>query len=246
MIQLNNVTKAYAGSPTPAVDQLTLRVAPGEIFGFLGPNGAGKTTTIKMMVGLLKPDAGTIMINGRDVAGQPLEAKRELGYVPDNPEVWDKLTGLEYLGFIADIFVIPAGVRSERIEQLASAFEMTGALTARIGSYSHGMQQKIVLMGALIHRPPVWVLDEPMTGLDPRTAHILKELMAEHCRQGNTVFFSTHVLEVAERLCHRVGIIRHGRLVAAGTLDELRAQQGADSSLEDIFLELTQDEEPSA
>jgi len=239
MIEINSVTKTYAKGSAPAVDGLTLRVRPGEIFGFLGPNGAGKTTTIKMMVGLLRPDSGTITINGYDVQRQPLAAKRQIGYVPDTPAVWDKLTGLEYLGFIGDVFGIPADARRERIAELAEAFELKGALTEQLGAYSHGMRQKVLLLGALLHRPPVWILDEPLVGLDPRTAHLLKELMAEHCRQGNTVFFSTHILDVAERLCHRVGIIRKGRLIAEGTLAELRAQQG-EGTLEEIFLELTE------
>lgn len=239
MIEINGVTKTYGKAGEPAVAGLTLRVRPGEIFGFLGPNGAGKTTTIKMMVGLLRPDSGTITINGYDVLRQPLLAKRQIGYVPDTPAVWDKLTGLEYLAFIGDVFGIPGELRRQRIAELAEAFELKDALPEQLGSYSHGMRQKVLLLGALLHRPPVWILDEPLVGLDPRTAHLLKELMAEHCRQGNTVFFSTHILDVAERLCHRVGIISKGRLIAEGTLAELRAQQG-EGTLEEIFLELTE------
>jgi ABC-2 type transport system ATP-binding protein len=214
-------------------------VKPGEVFGFLGPNGAGKTTTIKMIVGLLRPDAGTIRINGYDTVTQSLEAKRQIAFVPDTPEVYEKLTGVEYLNFIGDIYGVAAADRRQRIERFADIFELTGALADRISGYSHGMQQKLVLMGALLHKPPVWILDEPMVGLDPRSAHTLKELMAEHTRQGNTLFFSTHVLEVAEKLCDRVAIIKKGKIVAAGTLDELRQGQ-ANESLEEIFLELTQ------
>lgn len=238
MIEIKSVSKSYGKGAKKAVDDLNLTVNPGEIFGFLGPNGAGKTTTIKMLVGLLSPDSGTIRINGHDIMQQPLEAKRQIAFVPDTPEVYDRLTGLEYLNFVGDIYGVSAQDRRTRIERLAATFELAGALTDRIGGYSHGMQQKLVLMGALLHNPPVWILDEPMVGLDPRSAHLLKELMAEHTRNGNTLFFSTHVLEVAEKLCDRVAIIKKGRIIASGTLDELRQRGG--ESLEEIFLELTE------
>ena len=251
MITFRGVSKSYHNGGTRAVDDLSLEVRPGEIFGFLGPNGAGKTTTIKMLVGLLRPDQGQITVRDVDVGTSPLEAKMQIGFVPDTPEVYDRLTGLEYLNFIGDVYGVAPRERRQRIERLAEAFELTGALKDRIGGYSHGMQQKVVLIGALLHEPPVWVLDEPMVGLDPRSAHDLKELMADHCARGNTVFFSTHVLEVAERLCDRVGIINKGRLIALGTLEELRRGQGRDGggrdgegrdgdSLERIFLELTE------
>lgn len=239
MIEITGVSKSYGGGTKKAVDNLSLTVKPGEVFGFLGPNGAGKTTTIKMIVGLLRPDSGTIRINGYDTVAQPLEAKRQIAFVPDTPEVYEKLSGLEYLNFIGDIYGVSGTERRQRIERFADIFELTGALADRISGYSHGMQQKLVLMGALLHSPPVWILDEPMVGLDPRSAHTLKELMAEHTRQGNTLFFSTHVLDVAEKLCDRVAIIKQGKIVAAGTLDELRQGQ-ANESLEEIFLELTQ------
>jgi len=239
MIELLNVSKSYGGGAKKAVDNLSLTVSPGEIFGFLGPNGAGKTTTIKMIVGLLRPDSGTVRVGGYDVVTQPLEAKRQIAYVPDTPEVYDRLTGLEYLNFIADVCGISARERQERIERLADIFEITGALFDRIDSYSHGMQQKLVLIAALMRNPPVWVLDEPMVGLDPRSAHHLKELMVEHTRNNRTLFFSTHVLEVAERLCDRVAIINRGRIIACGTLDELRQGQTGET-LESIFLELTE------
>jgi ABC-2 type transport system ATP-binding protein len=239
MIELIGVSKSYGGGTKKAVDNLSLTVKPGEIFGFLGPNGAGKTTTIKMIVGLLKPDSGTIRINGCDISTQPIEAKRQIAFVPDTPEVYDRLTGLEYLNFIGDVYGVPGAERRERIERFATTFELAGALTDRISAYSHGMQQKLVLMAALLHDPPVWILDEPMVGLDPRSAHVLKELMAEHTRQGHTLFFSTHVLEVAEKLCDRVAIIKQGRIIAHGTLEELRQGQTGES-LEDIFLELTE------
>jgi ABC-2 type transport system ATP-binding protein len=238
MIEIIGVSKSYGGGTKKAVDHLTLTVRPGEIFGFLGPNGAGKTTTIKMMVGLLRPDSGTIRINGYDAVAQPLDAKRQIAFVPDTPEVYDRLTGLEYLNFIGDIYGVSPADRRARIERFASIFELTGALSERISAYSHGMQQKLVLMSALLHNPPVWILDEPMVGLDPKSAHQLKELMAEHTRQGNTLFFSTHVLEVAERLCDRVAIIKSGQIIASGTMDELRQRQNGES-LEEIFLELT-------
>jgi ABC-2 type transport system ATP-binding protein len=240
MIEIEGVSKSYGGGAKKAVDNLSLTVRPGEIFGFLGPNGAGKTTTIKMIVGLLRPDSGSVRINGCDMTAQPLEAKRQIAFVPDTPEVYEKLTGLEYLNFVGDIYGVSPADRKERIGRFAGLFELTGALSDRISAYSHGMQQKLVLMGALLHNPPVWILDEPMVGLDPKSAHTLKELMAEHTRQGHTLFFSTHVLEVAERLCDRVAIIKNGRIIACGTLDELRQQRPGGESLESIFLELTE------
>jgi len=238
LISLRGVTKRYQGGKV-AVDGLNLEIQPGEIFGFLGPNGAGKTTTIKMLVGLLTPDSGQVNVAGVDVLADPIAAKRRVGFVPDNPDLYDRLTGLEFLNFISDVYGVPVAERQERILRLGDMFELTADLKGRISSYSHGMQQKLALMSALVHEPPVWILDEPMIGLDPRSAHLLKGLMAEHVRAGNSVFFSTHVLEVAERLCDRVGIINHGRLVALGTLDELRQGDG-NETLEKIFLELTE------
>jgi len=239
MIELTNVSKSYGGGAKKAVDNLSLTVRPGEIFGFLGPNGAGKTTTIKMIVGLHRPDAGAVRVNGCDIVTQTLEAKRQMAYVPDTPEVYDRLTGLEYLNFVGDVYGVSPRDRRERIERYAGVFELTGALSDRVSSYSHGMQQKLVLISALLHDPPVWILDEPMVGLDPRSSHHLKELMAEHTRRNRTLFFSTHVLEVAERLCDRVAIINRGRIIACGTLEELRQGQTGES-LESIFLELTE------
>lgn len=238
MIEILGVSKSYSGGAKKAVENLSLTVRPGEIFGFLGPNGAGKTTTIKMIVGLHRPDSGTVRVNGYDIVTQTLEAKRQMAFVPDTPEVYDRLTGLEYLNFIGDIYGVSPRDRRERIERFASIFELTNSLSDRISGYSHGMQQKLVLMAALLHNPPVWVLDEPMVGLDPRAAHNLKELMLEHTRKGNTLFFSTHVLDVAERLCDRVAIINRGQIIACGTMDELRKGQ-AGETLEKIFLELT-------
>jgi ABC-2 type transport system ATP-binding protein len=239
MIELRNISKSYNKGKIKAVDNLSLTVKPGEIFGFLGPNGAGKTTTIKMMAGLLNPDEGSIKIKGYDIHRQTLDVKRNIGYVPDNPDVFDRLTGMEYLNFMADVYRMPAEDRKARISGYLDMFDLTDAADDLIKSYSHGMKQKIVLTGALIHDPALWVLDEPMVGLDPKSAHLLKEQMREHCDKGNTVFFSTHVLEVAEKLCDRIGIIHKGRLIAIGTMDELRKGDNADS-LENIFLELTE------
>ncbi|NLZ39179.1 MAG: ABC transporter ATP-binding protein [Firmicutes bacterium] len=240
MIELSNVSKSYNKGAVKAVDNLNLTVRPGEIFGFLGPNGAGKTTTIKMMVGLLRSDSGTIKINGYDIEKEALMVKRSISYVPDNPDIYEKLSGLEYLNFLADVYGVPAKVRRERMERFLALFEMTHAVGDLIQSYSHGMRQKIVLIGALLHEPDVFILDEPMVGLDPKSSHNLKEYMREHCKQGKTVFFSTHVLEVAEKLCDRIGIISHGRLIACGTVEELKNQAQSEGSLEKIFLELTE------
>jgi ABC-2 type transport system ATP-binding protein len=239
MIEISNISKSYNKGAVKAVDSLDLKVNKGEIFGFLGPNGAGKTTTIKMVVGLLNPDSGSIIIDGTDIAKEPLTAKRKMGYVPDNPNLYDRLTGMEYLNFMADVYQVSADMRKERIEHYLEMFNLKDAASDLIKSYSHGMKQKTALTGALIHDPRVWILDEPMVGLDPKSAHLLKNQMREHCDRGNTVFFSTHVLEVAEKLCDRVGIIHKGKLIAIGTIDELRHGENK-GSLENIFLELTE------
>ncbi len=241
MIEIKNLSKSYNKGNIKAVDNLNLTVQKGEIFGFLGPNGAGKTTTIKMIVGLLNPDSGSISIKGFDNRVSPLEAKSNIGYVPDNPNLYDRLTGTEYLNFMADVYQVPSGLRKERISHYLEMFDLKDAAADLIKSYSHGMKQKIALTGALIHNPSVWILDEPMVGLDPKSAHLLKEQMREHCDKGNTVFFSTHILEVAEKLCDRMGIIHKGKLIAIGTMDELRQGDKKDS-LENIFLELTDNE----
>ncbi len=240
MIELNHVSKSYNKGKVKAVDDLTLTVRPGEIFGFLGPNGAGKTTTIKLIVGLLKPDSGTIRVNGFDVQREPLKAKAITTYVPDYPAVYERLTGLEFLNFIGDVYGVSKPDRLERTRKWLEIFELNQAVSNPIQSYSHGMKQKIVLTAALLPAPEVMVLDEPMVGLDPRAAHQLKELMREHCSQGKTLFFSTHIMEVAEKLCDRIGIIDNGRLVACGTMDELKKLDKAEQSLEGIFLELTE------
>lgn len=238
MIDIKNLSKSYNKGSIKAVDNLNLNVKPGEIFGFLGPNGAGKTTTIKMMVGLLNPDGGSITIKGWDNQKNSLEAKKNIGYVPDNPDIFDRLTGMEYLNFMADVYQMAPDARKERIGAFLEMFDLADAASDLIKSYSHGMKQKIVLTGALIHEPALWVLDEPMVGLDPKSVHLLKELMRKHCDKGNSVFFSTHILEVAEKLCDRIGIINKGKLVAIGSMDELRKGDREDT-LENIFLELT-------
>lgn len=241
MIELTNVTKSYNGTYKAAND-VNLQIKDGEIFGFLGPNGAGKTTTIKMITGIATQDSGTIKINGIDTKEKPLESKKTFGYVPDSPDMFLRLKGIEYLNFMGDIYGVEAKVRKDRIQDLANRFDMTTALGDKIQSYSHGMRQKIVLMGALIHNPAVWILDEPMTGLDPKSSFILKEMMREHADNGNTVFFSTHVLEVAEKVCDRVAIINKGKILFCGTLEEMKDHFKENNSLEKMFLEMTENE----
>ena len=241
MISFKNLSKTYSGNHL-AVDDLSLDIKEGEIFGFLGPNGAGKTTTFKMLIGITPPTEGTIHVNGIDVLADPLRAKREFGYVPDNPDIYIRLKGIEYLNFMGDIFDVPPDLRKSRISSMAEDFDMVDALGDKIQSYSHGMRQKIVLMGALIHDPNAWILDEPMTGLDPKSSFLLKEKMRDHADKGNIVFFSTHVLDVAEKVCDRVGIINRGKLLYVGKVDGLRDQLGENTSLEHMFLELTSNE----
>lgn len=239
MLELKGLTKRYDIRSVPAVLDLNLNVADGEIFGFIGPNGAGKTTTIKMITGILEPTEGQVLIDGMDLKKDPVKCKSCFGYVPDNPDIYERLTGMEYLNFMADVYQVSQSERKRRIDKYIQMFEISGAIQNQIKSYSHGMRQKLVLTGALIHSPKLWILDEPMVGLDPMAAHILKQEMRAHCGQGNTVFFSTHVLEVAEKLCDRVGIIIGGELAAVGTLAELRAKAAkGGSSLEDIFLKI--------
>ena len=239
MIQFQNVSKSYNKGEVKAVDDLHLDVENGELFGFLGPNGAGKTTTIKMMTGLLKPDSGTILLNSLDIKRKPLQAKRIIGYVPDEPVFYEKMTGIQFLTFIADVFNVPRKQR-QGIVELAEKFEMDTALADVISSYSHGMRQKLSILAALIHDPEILILDEPIVGLDPKASFLLKETLKSLCSEGKTVFFSTHVMEVAEKLCDRVGIISHGELIAAAPLSELRTKAGEkNASLEKLFLEIT-------
>jgi ABC-2 type transport system ATP-binding protein len=240
MIEINSVSKSYNKGEIKAVDNLDLQVRDGEIFGFLGPNGAGKTTTIKMVTGILNADSGSIKVNGYDIKKDPIKAKMQFGYVPDNPDMYNKLKGLEYLNFMADIYDVPSSARKERIKGLLERFDLYDAANDLIQSYSHGMKQKIVVIGALLHNPSVWILDEPLTGLDPKSAFSLKEMMREHTDQGKSVFFSTHVLEVAEKLCDRIGIINKGKLIFSGTMDEIKEYAKGNESLENIFLEMTE------
>lgn len=240
MIEINGVSKSYNRGAVKAVDEVTLNIRGGEIFGFLGPNGAGKTTLIKMITGILKADAGSIKINSYDIRQDPLPAKMQFGFVPDDPNVFGRLTGIEYLHFMADVYLVPAEVRAERIQKMLERFELAAAAGDLIQSYSHGMKQKIVVIGALLHNPPVWILDEPMTGLDPRSAFDMKEMMREHANAGKTVFFSTHVLEVAEKICDRLAIINKGKVIFCGSMQEIRDQARENQSLENLFLELTE------
>jgi ABC-2 type transport system ATP-binding protein len=240
MIQINNITKVYS-KKVKAVDQLTLTIPDGKIVGFIGPNGAGKTTAIKMMCGILKPDTGNVLLNGFDITKEPLEAKKQFGYVADEADIFLRLKGIEYLNLMGDIYEVEPSIRIERIQKYAQQFGMSDALNDKILSYSHGMRQKIVLMGAILHQPSIWILDEPLTGLDPQSSFELKEMMRDHVRNNKTVFFSTHVLEVAEKLCDYVIIINFGKVLYEGTLQDLKDRY-PDQSLEAIFLEVTQSE----
>ncbi len=232
MLNIEHLTKRY-GDVT-AVDDLSLHIRPGEIYGFIGHNGAGKTTTLKSVSGILHFDGGRITVNGISVVDEPVRAKRELAYIPDNPDLYSFMSGSGYLNFIADIFGIPAAVRQERIDRYATMFELKNDLPKAISSYSHGMKQKLAVISAWIHSPKLIVMDEPFVGLDPKAAHLLKQMMREHCDAGGAIFFSTHVLEVAEKLCDKVAIIKKGRLIRSGTMEEVRG----DDSLEEVFLEL--------
>ncbi len=237
MLQITHLTKTYGDKK--AVDDLTLHIAPGEIYGFIGHNGAGKTTTLKSCAGILPFDAGEIRINGVDVSANPLEAKRVLAYLPDNPDLYNFLSGIQYLNFIADIFGVEKSVRAERIRRLADSFELTADLAQPISAYSHGMKQKLAMISGWLHEPKLILMDEPFVGLDPKAAHLLKQMMREHCDRGGAIFFSTHVLEVAEKLCDKVAIIKEGRLITSGTMEEVKG----DASLEDVFLELEESHE---
>lgn len=237
MIRIENVTKTY-NSTIRAVDNLNLTVNNGEIVGFIGPNGAGKTTTLKMMTGILKPDCGSILINDFDMQKEPLKAKQVIGYIADSPDMFLRLKGIEFMNLISDIYKVPTDVRKERIKTFATRFDLADVLDKPMQSYSHGMRQKMMVAAALVHDPEVWILDEPLTGLDPKSAYALKQMMREHADAGNSVLFSTHVLEVAEKLCDKVIIINHGKSLFYGTLDELTAKY-PDMDLEKIFLEMT-------
>ena len=239
MIKFENVTKIF-GKDFKAVDSLSLEVNEGKIYGFLGPNGAGKTTTLKMLTGILTPDTGKININGYDIVDNPNEAKKEFAFVSDNPDMFLKLKGIEYLKFIGKVYSVDDNELKDNVFKYAKLFEMQDVLNDRIESYSHGMRQKINIIGALIHNPKIWILDEPLTGLDPKSSHTLKQMMREHVDNGNIVLFSTHVLEVAEKVCDHVFIINKGKIIYDGAMEELKNKK--DNSLEDIFLELVDDE----
>ncbi|HIU18710.1 MAG TPA: ABC transporter ATP-binding protein [Candidatus Limiplasma stercoravium] len=239
MIHFEHVSKSFGEKK--AVDDLTLTIEDGKVFGFIGPNGAGKTTTIKMLTGILEPDSGVVTLNGVDITRDPIQAKRMFGYVPDTFDMYERLTGMEYLRFMGDIYGVDARKRKEHIDRYLELFSLTDAAGQQIRSYSHGMKQKLAITGALMHEPSIWILDEPMVGLDPQSVFMLKEEMRKHAESGRTVFFSTHVLDVAERLCDEIGIINKGKLIANGTLDELRHGETG-STLEELFLELVEKE----
>ena len=232
MLKIEHLTKAYGEKK--AVDDLNLHIVPGEIYGFIGHNGAGKTTTLKSVAGILQFDEGEITIDGISIKENPLECKRRFAYIPDNPDLYDYMTGIKYLNFIADIFGVGANERQERIRKYADAFELTADLAQPIAAYSHGMKQKLAIISAWLHEPKLILMDEPFVGLDPKASHLLKEMMREMCDEGGAIFFSTHVLEVAEKLCDKVAIIKSGRLIRSGTMEEVKG----DESLEDVFLEL--------
>ena len=232
MLNIEHLTKTYGEKK--AVDDLNLHIRPGEIYGFIGHNGAGKTTTLKSVAGILQFDAGEIYIGGDSVREKPLECKRKIAYIPDNPDMYEYMTGIKYLNFIADIFGVDAALRRERIRRYADAFELTGDLAQPIAAYSHGMKQKLVIIAAWLHEPQLILMDEPFVGLDPKAAHLLKGMMREICDRGGAIFFSTHVLEVAEKLCDKVAIIKGGKLIRSGTMEEVKG----DDSLEEVFLEL--------
>ena len=232
MLKIEHLTKTYGEKK--AVDALTLHIAPGEIYGFIGHNGAGKTTTLKSVVGILQFDEGEILINGKSVRTAPLDCKRDIAYIPDNPDLYDYMSGIKYLNFIADIFGVSAADREARIRKYSELFELTADLAQPIAAYSHGMKQKLAIIAAWLHSPKLIIMDEPFVGLDPKASHLLKGMMREVCDEGGAIFFSTHVLEVADKLCDKVAIIKGGRLIRSGTMEEVKG----DDSLEEVFLEL--------
>lgn len=241
MIKIKNISKSYR-KDKKVIDNLNLEIKDGEIFGFLGPNGAGKTTTIKMITGILGIDEGDIIVDGNSIIDKPLEVKKRIGLVPDSPDMFLKLKGIEYLNFISDIYDVSEEKRIKKIEELSKKFEMEKALNNKIQSYSHGMRQKIIIMGVLLHEPQNLILDEPMAGLDPRSSFDLKQIMKDYAKVNKTVFFSTHILEVAERLCDRVGIINKGKLIFIGTYEELKKEFKNNGSLEELFMEITEND----
>ena len=235
MLKIEHLTKTYGEKK--AVDDLSLHIRAGEIYGFIGHNGAGKTTTLKAVAGILQFDAGEIIVNGRSIRTQPLDCKRDMAYIPDNPDLYEYMTGIKYLNFIADIFGVDAQTRQERIRKYADLFGLTADLAQPIAAYSHGMKQKLAIISAWLHDPKLIIMDEPFVGLDPKAAHTLKGMMRELCDAGGAIFFSTHVLEVAEKLCDKVAIIKGGKLIRSGTMEEVKG----DDSLEEVFLELEEE-----
>ncbi|MEI3401219.1 MAG: ABC transporter ATP-binding protein [Clostridia bacterium] len=241
MILIKDVCKSY-DKKNKIIKDLNLKIEDGEIFGFLGPNGAGKSTTIKMMTGVLDIDEGDILINGNSIKSNPIEAKKCFGYVPDNPDMFLKLKGIEYLNFMADMYEVELEERTQKIEKLTKLFEINDVLNDKIQSYSHGMRQKIVIIGSLLHDPNNWIIDEPMTGLNPKSTYELKQIMKKITTQNKCVFFSTHILDVAERLCDRIGIINKGKLLFVGTIEEMRKELKENKSLEELFMEITKND----
>ncbi len=241
MIEIKNITKSYVKGQK-IIDNLSLKVNNGEILGFLGPNGAGKTTVIKMMTGILGIDKGEILIDGKSIEKEPYEAKKSIGFIPDNPDMFLNLKGIEYLNFIADIYKVGQEERIKEIKKLSEIFDMYDALNEKIESYSHGMRQKIIIIGVLLHHPNNWILDEPITGLDPKAIYDLKMMMKEYVKDGKTVFFSTHILEVAENLCDRVAIINKGEILFLGKIEDLKKKMHENTSLEELFMEIIKDD----
>ena len=241
MIQINNLSKSY-NKKEKTINKINLEIKNGEIFGFLGPNGAGKTTTIKMITGILDIDEGDVLIDNYSIIKEPIEAKKRFGYVPDSPDMFLKLKGIEYLNFIADIFEIDLEKRKNKIEELSKLFEINDVLNNKIESYSHGMRQKIVIIGSLLHEPNNWIIDEPMTGLDPKATYELKNIMKKYVHENKTVFFSTHILDVAEKICDRIGIINKGKILFVGTIEEMKQELKENKSLEELFMEITKND----
>ena len=237
MIEIKNVSLSYVKNQK-VIDDIKFEVEDGTVFGFIGPNGAGKTTTIEMITGVLNIDEGDILTDGKSITKNPLEAKKQFGFVPDTPDVFEKLTGIEYLNFIGDIYDVPSEVRLKKVKELAEVFGISKHLKDRIQSYSHGMRQKLLIISVLLHNPKNWILDEPMTGLDPKASYTLKQLMKEHAKKGNTVFFSTHVLEVSEKLCDKIAVIDKGKIIFVGTCEEIKEKSKTNSSLEESFLKI--------
>lgn len=237
MIEIKNVSQSYE-KEKKIINNINLKIEDGTVFGFIGPNGAGKTTTIEMITGVLKIDEGDILIDEKSITKQPLEAKKQFGFVPDSPEMFEKLTGIEYLNFIGDVYKVPAKERLEKVKKLAEEFGIGNSLKDRIQSYSHGMKQKLLIISVLLYNPKNWILDEPMTGLDPKASYTLKKLMKEHSKKGNTVFFSTHVLEVAEKICDKIAVIDKGKIIFVGTCEELKEKSKTNTSLEESFLKI--------